>query len=84
MAPGLAERLLAVLVDKLHLSRGRPALRTNGNLFAPVAEGAAVSGGWKPRGARRLLRSAILGAAALVPAALGWRWLRPRLPALRA
>ena len=47
------------------------------------AREAAVSGGWKPRGARRLLRSVLLGAAALVPAALGWMWLRPRLSALR-
>ena len=83
MAPGLAERLLAVLVDRLHLSHERPALSTNGNLFALVAEGAAVSGGWKPRGARRILRSVALGAAALLPAALGWMWLRPRLAALR-
>jgi short-subunit dehydrogenase len=83
VAPGLAERLLAVLVDRLHLSTVRPALPSNGNLFEPVAEGSTVSGGWKPRGAKRILRNALLGAAALVPAALGFLWLRPRIAALR-
>jgi short-subunit dehydrogenase len=81
VAPSLAERLFAVVTDRLHLSRERSALRTNGNLFAPVAEGTTVSGGWKPRGPKRLWRKALLGAAAVVPAALGFLWLRPRLSA---
>ncbi|WP_437743131.1 SDR family oxidoreductase [Sorangium sp. So ce1504] len=81
LAPGLAERLLARRVDRLHLLNDRTAYATNGNLFAPLPEGTTVTGGWKqkPRGNRRLLRAAVLGLAALAPAALGLLWLRPRL-----
>ncbi len=76
VAPGLAERLLAASTDRQHFDNTRPALPTNGNLFAPVAEGTTVSGGWKPRGSARVLRAALVGAAALLPAMVGWRWLR--------
>jgi short-subunit dehydrogenase len=79
LAPGLSERVIALLVDRLHLSRERSVPPTNGNLFAPVAEGTTVDGGWKPRGSKRVLRNILIGAAALVPAALGFLWLRPRL-----
>ncbi|WP_437529567.1 SDR family oxidoreductase [Sorangium sp. So ce726] len=81
LAPGLAERLLARSADRLHLLNDRTAYATNGNLFAPLPEGTTVTGGWKqkPRGKGRLLRAAVLGLAALAPAALGLLWLRPRL-----
>ncbi|WP_437724305.1 SDR family oxidoreductase [Sorangium sp. So ce861] len=79
VAPGLAERLLARSVDRLHLKHDRTAYATNGNLFTPLPEGAAVSGGWKPRGKRRLLRAVVVGLSALAPAVLGLLWLRPRL-----
>ncbi|AUX48765.1 short-chain dehydrogenase [Sorangium cellulosum] len=81
LAPGLAERLLARSVDRLHLHHGRTAYATNGNLFTPMVEGTAATGGWKPRRERRLLRAAAVGLAALAPALLGFLWLRPRLSA---
>ncbi|AUX27483.1 short-chain dehydrogenase [Sorangium cellulosum] len=83
LAPGLTERLLARTVDRLHLQHGRTAYATNGNLFTPLVEGTTVSGGWKPRGKKRLLRAAVVGLAALAPAMLGLLWLRPRLLAAR-
>ncbi|WP_437755651.1 SDR family oxidoreductase [Sorangium sp. So ce1389] len=83
LAPGLAERLLARSVDRLHLQHDRTAYATNGNLFAPLPEGTDVSGGWKPRGKSRALRAAVVGLAALAPAVLGLLWLRPRLLASR-
>ncbi|KYF87115.1 short-chain dehydrogenase [Sorangium cellulosum] len=79
VAPGLAERLLARGVDQLHLKHDRTAYATNGNLFTPLPEGTTVSGGWKPRGKKRLLRAVIVGLSALAPAVLGLLWLRPRL-----
>ncbi|WP_437316856.1 SDR family oxidoreductase [Sorangium sp. So ce385] len=79
VAPGLAERLLARSVDRLHLKHDRIAYATNGNLFTPLPEGATVSGGWKPRGKKRLLRAVVVGLSALAPAVLGLLWLRPRL-----
>ncbi|AGP42075.1 SDR family oxidoreductase [Sorangium cellulosum] len=79
VAPGLAERLLARSVDQLHLKHDRTAYATNGNLFTPLPEGTTVSGGWKPRGKKRLLRAVVVGLSALAPAVLGLLWLRPRL-----
>ncbi len=79
LAPGLTERLVARSVDRLHLRRDQKAYATNGNLFTPMVEGAAVSGGWKPSRKRRVLRAAVVGLAALAPAVLGLLWLRPRL-----
>ncbi|WP_437812763.1 SDR family oxidoreductase [Sorangium sp. So ce1078] len=79
VAPGLAERLLARSVDRLHLKHDRTAYVTNGNLFTPLPEGTAVSGGWKPRGKKRLLRAVVVGLSALAPAVLGFLLLRPRL-----
>ncbi|WP_437608919.1 SDR family oxidoreductase [Sorangium sp. So ce834] len=79
VAPGLAERLLARSVDRLHLKHDRTAYATNGNLFTPLPEGTTVSGGWKPRGKKRLLRAVVVGLSALAPAVLGLLWLRPRL-----
>ncbi|WP_437967419.1 SDR family oxidoreductase [Sorangium sp. So ce260] len=79
VAPGLAERLLARSVDRLHLQHDRTAYATNGNLFTPLPEGTDVSGGWKPRGKKRLLRALVVGLSALAPAVLGFLWLRPRL-----
>lgn len=63
LAPGLAERLLARSVDRLHLQHDRTAYATNGNLFTPLPEGTTAIGGWKPRGKKRLLRAPAAGRA---------------------
>jgi NAD(P)-dependent dehydrogenase (short-subunit alcohol dehydrogenase family) len=46
-APGVAERLFAGQVEKGHLSREQQSTPTQGNLFEPMGEGSAASGGWK-------------------------------------
>ena len=51
LAPGLTERVLAVMTDRTHLYRDRPAGPTHGNLFEPRAVDGSVDGGWN--GARR-------------------------------
>ncbi|QRK08706.1 SDR family oxidoreductase [Archangium violaceum] len=79
VAPGLAERLMAVMVDRQHLYKDVPAAPTPGNLFQPLPEGTDAHGGWMPHGMARVGRAALRGTLALVPAALGLLWLRPRL-----
>lgn len=74
--PGMAERVLARQVDKRHLT-DQPAEPTAGNLFEPLPALNEVSGGWLSPGKRRVRRAAAAGVAALVPAVVGWLWLRP-------
>jgi NAD(P)-dependent dehydrogenase (short-subunit alcohol dehydrogenase family) len=80
LAPGLAERLMARMVDRQHLYQDVPASPTTGNLFQPQDHGAESSGGWMPHGLTRIRRSALRTTLAVVPAALGLLWLRSRLP----
>jgi short-subunit dehydrogenase len=47
LAPGLTERMMAVLVDKLHLYQDKPAPPTSGSLFEPMTEGTGITGGWR-------------------------------------
>jgi NAD(P)-dependent dehydrogenase (short-subunit alcohol dehydrogenase family) len=47
MAPGATEKTFAKQVDKGHLSQVQQDDAKEGNLFEPVQEGAATSGGWK-------------------------------------
>jgi len=47
LAPGLTERLLAVLFDKLHLYKDKTTPATSGNLFKPMPQGTSTSGGWR-------------------------------------
>ncbi len=68
LAPGLAEKQSARMVDKLHLYQDKPAPPTPGNVFAPMPEGTSVTGGWKADGARPMRRWAVAGLTAGIPA----------------
>ncbi|HYO67835.1 MAG TPA: SDR family NAD(P)-dependent oxidoreductase, partial [Archangium sp.] len=81
VAPGLAERLMARMVDRQHLCQDVPATQAPGNLFQPRDHAAEISGGWMPHGLTRLRRSALRTTFTVVPAALGLWWLRSRLVA---
>lgn len=76
LAPGITERLLARLVRDQHLDHNRPVEPTTGNLFDPLSEGTAVSGGWRPAKEGRRWP---LGLVTLGSAALAWLLFRPRL-----
>lgn len=69
LAPGLTERVLAVMTDRTHLYRDRPADPTHGNLFEPQTDG-SVDGGWngaRKTRVRRLLTAGIaLGGLAVL------------------
>ncbi len=88
----IAPRLYDWMVTRQTEADGfRPgtAPHSPGNVFAPLLEGAEVSGGWKEQGAGKpaLQPSGkptgrrIAGAVAMaaIPTLLGWFWLRPRL-----
>ncbi|MGZ6392464.1 MAG: SDR family oxidoreductase [Ktedonobacterales bacterium] len=47
LAPGLTERMFALLADRLQLSTDQAAPPSDGNLYQPMMEGAGISGGWK-------------------------------------
>jgi NAD(P)-dependent dehydrogenase (short-subunit alcohol dehydrogenase family) len=69
LTPGLVERLMAIQVDRTHLSRDRPAPASSGNLYQPAAGPGSAHGGWDGarRSALRLARTAsalLLGATA--------------------
>jgi hypothetical protein len=75
-APGVAERMMAMQVDKMHLYRTRPAPATSGNLFQPAPGTGSVSGGWHGRrqtALRRVASTAALLAGGTVAAR---RWGR--------
>jgi NAD(P)-dependent dehydrogenase (short-subunit alcohol dehydrogenase family) len=74
--PGLTERFLAVFTEKQLFYRDRPAAPTAGNLFAPMADGADVSGGWQGGRLRDRLRAGV-GLAALLSGTGAWLWRRP-------
>jgi short-subunit dehydrogenase len=76
ISPGKAKRVMARQVDKSHLT-DQPAEPSAGNLFGPLPALNEVSGGWLSPGKRRARRVATAGVAALVPAVVGWLWLRP-------
>jgi NAD(P)-dependent dehydrogenase (short-subunit alcohol dehydrogenase family) len=62
LTPGLVEKMMAVQVDKTHLSRTEPAPATDGNLHRPASGAGSVHGGWN--GTRRTaIRRALSGAA---------------------
>ena len=66
LAPGLAERMMARMVDRTHFYRDRSAAPTPGNLFEPGAYG-STDGGWGGKRKTRIRRGATaalaLGAA---------------------
>lgn len=47
IAPRRTERQMATLTDRLHLNHDKAAEPTSGNVFEPMEEGTATSGGWK-------------------------------------
>lgn len=54
LAPGLTERLFAVMADRLQLSTDQPQPPTPGSLYEPMHDGPRISGGWKTaRGVRK-------------------------------
>lgn len=67
LTPGLAERQMARRVDKKHL-KDEPAPATPGNLFEPMPQYSAVSGGWRRRNGRGR-KIAVAGLALGLPAA---------------
>jgi short-subunit dehydrogenase len=82
LAPKQTEAQLAVMADRLHLYPERGQAPTRGNLFAPVAEGDSVRGGWQAP-VDPIARRAGAIALAAIPAALLGRWLLGRrAPAL--
>lgn len=76
LLPGLIENVMAVQVDKTHLSRKRAAQDSSGNLYQPSSRvrAASVSGGW--HGARRTARRRAFTALA---AAAGVVFIKNRL-----
>ncbi|MGN9777540.1 SDR family oxidoreductase [Micromonospora sp. H33] len=75
LTPKLVEKLMAVRVDRSHLSRGRPAPASAGNLYQPAAGSGSAHGGWD-RSPRAVLRLAGTAAALLLAAtAAAGRWL---------
>jgi NAD(P)-dependent dehydrogenase (short-subunit alcohol dehydrogenase family) len=73
LMPGLAERLMARLVERDHF-QDAPAAASPGNLFSP-SEPASISGGWRESPAKRA-GLGLLGSLLVLPALLGgWRWL---------
>jgi short-subunit dehydrogenase len=74
LTPGTVERMMAVQVDRSHLSRTRPAPASSGNLHQPIDDRATVAGGW--HGARRTAVRRVASAGVLVGAAVGVRRLR--------
>jgi short-subunit dehydrogenase len=48
-APGLTEKMMALQVDRTHLSRKQPADPTHGNLHEPAPGPGDVHGGWHGR-----------------------------------
>jgi NAD(P)-dependent dehydrogenase (short-subunit alcohol dehydrogenase family) len=61
--PGAAEKLMALQVDRTHLSRREPGPATHGNLHVPAPGEGSVHGGWHGRrrtAVRRLATAALL------------------------
>jgi short-subunit dehydrogenase len=73
MAPGLAERQMAVQVDKTHLYRTKPAPASHGNLFEPAPGTGSVDGGWHGK-RKTAVRRAV--SAALLLGLVARRWVR--------
>ena len=62
LAPGLAERMMARLVERTHFYPDRTAAPTPGNLFEPGAYG-STDGGWGGKRKTRIRRGATAAVA---------------------
>jgi NAD(P)-dependent dehydrogenase (short-subunit alcohol dehydrogenase family) len=75
LAPGLTERLAGWLGPRLQFQAGAPNERPfPGNLFRPIEDGYAVTGGWRERSTGPLLGAAglaVIAAAAVLTLAFG-------------
>lgn len=83
LAPGWTERQLAVMTEKTHLSREKPAPPGPGNILEPMSEWTSVRGGWKIDGRWTLGRAAFTGLAAVLPILLArryWPEIKTSLP----
>jgi short-subunit dehydrogenase len=68
-SPGMAERMMAGMVDKSHLARTKPAAATHGNLYEPASDNGSVSGGWGGRrktAVRRIVSLTLISTAVAV------------------
>jgi short-subunit dehydrogenase len=63
LAPGLSERIFRKQVELDHFSPSAPAVASDGNVLAPMADGVGTTGGWKDSRGHRLPRGVIAGAA---------------------
>jgi NAD(P)-dependent dehydrogenase (short-subunit alcohol dehydrogenase family) len=70
--PGIVERLMAVQVDKTHLSRARPAPATDGNLHGPASGTGSVDGGWNGKRRTAIRRVISAGLAGVIATARRW------------
>lgn len=73
LTPGLTEKLVAIQVDRTHLSRDRPAPATPGNLYEPADGSGSVDGGWNGRRRTALRRAGTAAALLAGTAAVGRR-----------
>lgn len=68
LAPGTTERVIAAVVDRLHLDHRATEPPNPGNLFEPSSGDAAVDGGWAGRRRTALRRGLAYGTVAAVAA----------------
>ena len=78
ISPRLYEQVYARQVELDHFEQGREVAPTLGNVFAPVAEGTSIDGGWKERQPVGRVNAGAVGAAVLGAAVLGTALLRSR------
>jgi NAD(P)-dependent dehydrogenase (short-subunit alcohol dehydrogenase family) len=82
LAPGMTERMMARMVDRMHFSQNQRTVVTRGNLFEPMSVGDRISGGWRAASGSSNGRSSMArGLGALVlgigAAALAGAVMRP-------
>ena len=75
VAPGQVERMMAMQVDRTHLSRTKPAAASHGNLFEPAPGTGSADGGWHGKRKTAVRRAGALSAALLLGFVIR-RWTR--------
>ncbi len=75
LMPAVAERMFALVANKQHFYKDKPAEDTSGNIFEPVVEGTTTDGGWGSRASSKM-RLIAGGLAVTVPVVLVWRRLQ--------